>query len=280
MVVVFTFLFSKYISIRKGDNELEYRPCIDIHNGKVKQIVGESLKDEGDFAKENFVSERGADFFAAFFKEQNLSGGHVIMLNPVDSPYYQETKKQALDALAAFDQGMMIGGGIHDQNADEFLDAGASHVIMTSFIFHDGVVDMDRLIGMKQKIGQDKIVLDLSCKKKNGHYYVVTDRWTRFSQEEVDMSLLNNLSSYCSEFLIHAADVEGKSGGVDEELLALLGEWEGIPITYAGGVACYDDILKVKELGQGRLNLSIGSALDLYGGSMNYETMLAYFNDV
>ena len=259
---------------------MEYRPCIDIHNGKVKQIVGESLKDEGDFAEENFVSERGADFFAGFFKEQNLTGGHVIMLNSVDSPYYEATKSQALGALAAFENGMMIGGGINEQNAQEFLEAGASHVIMTSYIFHDGDVDMDRLIRMKQSVGQNRIVLDLSCKKKNGRYFVVTDRWTKLSHEEVDVSLFGKLSDYCSEFLIHAADVEGKSGGVDEELLELLGEWDGIPITYAGGVATYDDILKVKELGGGRLNLSIGSALDLYGGSMNYETMLGYFNDV
>ena len=189
---------------------MEYRPCIDIHNGKVKQIVGESLKDEGDFARENFVSERGADFFAGFFKEQDLSGGHVIMLNPVDSPYYEETKKQALGALAAFEQGLMIGGGINDQNAAGFLDAGASHVIMTSHIFHDGFVDIDRLVGMKQTIGRDRIVLDLSCKKKNGRYYVVTDRWTKFSQEEVDLPLLEQLSEYCSEFLIHAADVEDR----------------------------------------------------------------------
>lgn len=259
---------------------MEYRPCIDIHNGKVKQIVGESLKDEGDFAKENFVSERGADFFAGFFKEQNLTGGHVIMLNPVNSPYYEATKNQALGALSTFENGMMIGGGINEQNAEEFLEAGASHVIMTSYIFHDGDVDMDRLIRMKQSVGQDRMVLDLSCKKKNGRYFVVTDRWTKLSHEEVDVSLFEKLSDYCSEFLIHAADVEGKSGGVDEELLELLGEWDGIPITYAGGVATYDDILKVKELGGGRLNLSIGSALDLYGGSMNYETMLGYFNDV
>ncbi|MBR1628206.1 MAG: phosphoribosylformimino-5-aminoimidazole carboxamide ribotide isomerase, partial [Lachnospiraceae bacterium] len=167
---------------------MEYRPCIDIHNGKVKQIVGESLQDEGDFAQEKFVSERDANFFANFFKEQNLGGGHVIMLNSPTSPHYPDTKKQALSALETFPGGMMIGGGISEANAEEFLSAGASHVIMTSYIFHDGVVDYDRLNRVKKAVGQEHIVLDLSCKKKNGHYYVVTDRWSRFSREKVDLS--------------------------------------------------------------------------------------------
>ncbi len=184
--------------IRKGWFFLEYRPCIDIHNGKVKQIVGASLRDEGDFAQENFVSERGADFFAGFFKEQNLSGGHIIMLNNSKSSHYQETKEQALLGLAAYPGGFMIGGGISIDNAQEFIAAGASHVIMTSHIFHDGVVDYDRLTAIKRKIGAEHIVLDLSCKKKNGHYYVVTDRWTKFSKEVVDMELLEQLSEYCA----------------------------------------------------------------------------------
>lgn len=259
---------------------MEYRPCIDLHNGKVKQIVGGSLKDEGDFARENFVSERGADFFADFFKEQNLRGGHVIMLNGHDSQYYEENKEQAIRALHTFPGGLMIGGGITAENAGEFLFAGASHVIMTSYIFHDGEVDLDRLHEMRTVWGASRIVLDLSCKKKNGHYYVVTDRWTKFSQEEVGIELLERLADFCDEFLIHAADVEGKGQGIEEELVTMLAEWDGIPITYAGGVGSYDDILKVKDLGQGRLNLSIGSALDLYGGPLNYETVLSYFNDV
>lgn len=259
---------------------MEYRPCIDIHNGKVKQIVGESLDSNGDRATENFVSERGADFFAKFFKKQDLSGGHIIMLNGPESPFFEKTKEQAIRALKVYGGGFMVGGGITCETAGEYLYAGASHVIMTSYIFHDGMVDYDRLHEMNTVWGSSRVVLDLSCKKKNGHYYVVTDRWTKMSMEQVDMVLLDRLSKYCDEFLIHAADVEGKTSGVDGELLTILSEWSGNPITYAGGVGTYDDILKVKELGKGRLNLSIGSALDLYGGSLNFETVLDYFKDV
>ena len=242
--------------------------------------MGGSLRDEGDQAQENFVSERGADFFAGFFKEQNLTGGHVIMLNSPKSSYYEDTKEQALLALREFPGGMMIGGGITEANAEEFLEGGASHIILTSYIFHDGEVDLDRLSTLRSRVGADRIVLDLSCKKRNGSYYVVTDRWTKFSKEIVDMELLSRLSGYCAEFLIHAADVEGRSRGIEEELVSALSEWEGIPITYAGGVGSYEDIIKVKELGRGRLNLSVGSALDLYGGPLNYETVLGYFSEV
>ena len=259
---------------------MEYRPCIDIHNGKVKQIVGASLRQEGDYAKENFVSERDADFFAQFYKEQNLYGGHVIMLNSPDSPYYDKTKEQALLALRTFPEGLMIGGGVTADNAEEFLDAGASHIILTSYVFHDGVVDYERLQNLYHRFGRDRIVLDLSCKKREESYFVVTDRWTTFTDAEVNLRLLSELAEYGSEFLIHAVDIEGKSSGVDEELITMLAEWDGIPITYAGGVGSYDDILKVKELGFGKINLTVGSALDLFGGPLNYETVLGYFSEV
>ncbi len=259
---------------------MEYRPCIDIHNGKVKQLVGASLHESNDSAKENFVSEKDADFFASFFREQELWGGHVVMLNSLSSPYYEATKAQALKALAAYPGGFQVGGGIRTDNAEEFLNAGASHVIVTSYVFHDGIVDMERLKQLVAVCGKERLVIDLSCKKSGGDYYVVTDRWTKLTENVVDRELMARLSSYCSEYLIHAADVEGKTGGVDEELIARLAEWDGIPITYAGGVSTYDDILTVKEIGRGRINLTIGSALDIYGGSLNYETVLDYFRDV
>ena len=259
---------------------MEYRPCIDIHNGKVKQLVGASLQAGNDNATENFVSERDADFFADFFRDQSLRGGHIVMLNSASSPYYGATKAQALKGLAAYPGGFQIGGGIRTENAKEFLDAGASHIIVTSFVFHDGIVDMDRLRQLVELCGREKIVIDLSCKRFDGEYYVVTDRWTKFTDSVVDLRLMKKLSDYCSEFLIHSADVEGKTSGVDEELILRLAEWEGNPITYAGGVSTYDDILTVKELGKGRINLTIGSALDIYGGGLNYETVLDYFRDV
>lgn len=259
---------------------MEFRPCIDIHNGKVKQIVGASLTDADESAKENFVSERDADFFAGFFRDEGLRGGHVVMLNSVSSSHYEKTKEQALKALAAYPQGMMIGGGINADNAGAFLAAGASHVIVTSFVFHDGIVDMKRLRQLVDVCGADHIVLDLSCKKRDGEYYVVTDRWTNFTESIVRPQLMEKLSGCCAEFLIHAADVEGKTSGVDEQLLSILAKWKGIPITYAGGISEYDDILTVKEIGGGRINLTIGSALDIYGGKLNYETVLSYFTDV
>ncbi len=253
---------------------MEFRPCIDIHNGKVKQIVGSTLADEGDQAKENFVSRRDADFFAEFYKESSLSGGHVIMLNSVNSEYYEQTKAQAIKALKAYPGGLQAGGGITDLNAREFLDAGASHVIVTSFVFKDGVVNYDNLKKLVDAVGREHIVLDVSCRRRDDEYYVVTDRWQKFTQEKVTEELLDELSWYCDEFLVHAADVEGKSQGIEEELVSLLGSWGRIPITYAGGVGSYEDIARIRELGQGNLNVTIGSALDLFGGPLNYETVL------
>ena len=256
---------------------MEFRPCIDIHNGKVKQIVGATLEDDGDAAAENFVSERGADFFANFYRDEGLYGGHVILLNKKDSPYYEATRAQALSALRAFPGGLQVGGGITAENAAEFLDAGASHVIVTSYVFKDGEINYDNLEKLVAAVGKEHIVLDLSCKKKHNNYYIVTDRWQNYTKEQVTPELLERLSAYCDEFLIHAADVEGQQAGVDEELLSILAEYNGIPVTYAGGVGSYDDILDVKQFGGGRINLTIGSALDLFGGTLNYETVRTFF---
>ena len=252
---------------------MEFRPCIDIHNGKVKQIVGSSLEDEGNKANENFVSEKDADFFAEFYKEEGLRGGHVILLNKKDSSYYEETKRQAMKALKAYPGGLQVGGGITAENAKEFIDAGATHVIVTSYVFSNGVINYDHLNKLKEAVGKEHVVLDLSCRKHHRNYYVVTDRWQTFTKEQVTVELLQQLSEYCDEFLIHAADVEGKAEGVDEELIEILAQYEGNPITYAGGVGRYEDIEIIKEAGKSRLNVTIGSALDLFGGDLNYETV-------
>ncbi|MBO6214469.1 MAG: phosphoribosylformimino-5-aminoimidazole carboxamide ribotide isomerase [Lachnospiraceae bacterium] len=255
---------------------MEFRPCIDIHNGKVKQIVGGSLLDD-ESVEENYVSGKDADFFAAFYREEGLSGGHVIMLNRPGSEYYPETKAQAIKALGAFRGGMHVGGGINADNAGEFVEAGASHVIVTSFVFRDGIIDYGNLNKLVDAVGKEHIVLDLSCRKRHSHYYVVTDRWQKETREQVNMDLLDELSGYCDEFLIHAAEVEGRQGGIDEELCEILSEWDGIPITYAGGVGSYDDILTLKRIGKGKINLTIGSALDLFGGPLHYETVRTIF---
>lgn len=258
---------------------MEFRPCIDIHNGKVKQIVGGSLKDEGSQAKENFVATEDAAFFATYYRRDGIKGGHIILLNPVDSPYYEATKEQAVLALHTYPGALQVGGGIHDQNAEYFLEQGASHVIVTSYVFSDGKVNYDNLNRLSVRIGKEHLVLDLSCRKKEDAYYIVTDRWQKFTEEKVTLALLDKLSSYCDEFLIHAVDVEGKASGIETELVRMLGNWGKIPVTYAGGVGSFEDLRQLKKLGKGKLNVTIGSALDLFGGTMPYKEVLAYLQD-
>lgn len=255
---------------------MEFRPCIDIHNGKVKQIVGGSLRDAGNAAEENFVSEQDAPFYAGMYRKSGIRGGHIILLNAKDSEYYAATREQAMKALAAYPGGLQVGGGITAENAKEFLDAGASHVIVTSYVFKDGRIHYERLEKLVEAVGKEHLVLDLSCRKRDGVYYIVTDRWQKFTDEEVTLSLLNRLMNYCDEFLIHAVDVEGKAGGIETELAAMLGEWGKIPVTYAGGVGNFKDLEQLKVLGQNRVNVTIGSALDLFGGNMRYEEVLLY----
>ena len=253
---------------------MEFRPCIDIHNGKVKQIVGGSLKDDGDRAKENFVSKQDAAFFAQMYRDAGLKGGHIILLNSVDSEYYEATRSQALSALRAYPKGLQVGGGITPENAGEYLEAGASHVIVTSYVFKDGVIHYDRLERMVQAVGREHLVLDLSCRKTADGYMIVTDRWQKMTQEQVTYELMDKLAGYCDEFLIHAVDVEGKNSGIERELAALLGDWQGRPVTYAGGVHSMEDLQLIRQLGQNKLNVTIGSALDLFGGQLKWEDVL------
>lgn len=255
---------------------MKFRPCIDIHNGKVKQIVGGSLKDAGNHAKENFVAEQDAAFYAALYREQGLKGGHVILLNSRDSEYYEETKRQALLALSTYPQGLMVGGGINADNAAEFLQAGASHVIVTSYVFQNGLIDYERLKELKDAVGREHLTLDLSCRKRGDRYYVVTDRWQKFTDEELTPFLMEKLAACCDEFLIHAVDVEGKASGIEEEVVKLLAGMKEIPVTYAGGVSSFEDLRSLKQLGEDRVDVTIGSALDLFGGRMKFEDVLAY----
>ncbi len=256
---------------------MEFRPCIDIHNGKVKQIVGGSLTDEKDQASENYVSERDASWYADLYKKDHLTGGHVILLNAKDSPYYNETKAQALAALRAYPGGLQVGGGITDENAAEFLNAGASHVIVTSFVFREGRIDQENLSKIVRAAGKEHLVLDLSCRKKDDGYYIVTDRWQRFANEKITEELLDELAAYADEFLIHGVDVEGKKGGIEEALVTLLGGWKGIPVTYAGGIGSLEDLAKIEQLGKGRVNATVGSALDLFGGTLSYRELVLQY---
>lgn len=259
---------------------MEFRPCIDIHNGAVKQIVGGSLKDEGDAASENFVAGQDAAFFAKLYRDAGIRGGHVILLNPVSSPYYEAGRAQALAALAAYPGGLQAGGGITPENAADFLDAGASHVIVTSYVFREGRIDYDRLRAMEKAVGKEHLVLDMSCRRKERGYVVVTDRWQRETKEEVNEALLRGLAGYCDEFLIHAVDVEGKAGGIEKELAAMLGAYKGIPVTYAGGVSSMEDLRLLRKLGQNRVNVTIGSALDLFGGSLSFQEVKDFVEEL
>lgn len=264
---------------------MEFRPCIDIHNGKVKQIVGSSLKDFNNEAIENYVSEQDAAFFASIYKRNGVTGGHIILLNGWDSEYYEATKAQALAALRAYPGGLQVGGGITAENASEFIEAGATHVIVTSYVFRDGRIDYENLRKLVEAVGKEHIVLDLSCRylsfalpypPRGEGYYIVTNRWQVETEERVTPELLDKLSRYCDEFLIHAVDVEGKQNGIEKPLITLLGDWGKLPITYAGGVSSFEDLEEIKVLGKNKVNVTIGSALDLFGGQMGYRDVLRY----
>ena len=253
---------------------MKFRPCIDIHNGKVKQIVGGSLTDVQDQASENFVSEQDASFYAELYKKAGIKGGHVILLNGHDSLYYESTKEQAILALHTYPGGLQIGGGVNPENAGEYLSAGASHVIVTSYVFKDGRISWENLNKMKETVGKEKLVLDLSCRRKDGKYYIVTDRWQKFTDVTMTLDIMKELGSYCDEFLVHAVDVEGKARGVETELASLLGEYKGNPVTYAGGVGSMKDIENLRKYGKDRLDVTVGSALDLFGGNISFSELI------
>lgn len=255
---------------------MEFRPCIDIHNGRVKQIVGSSLKDEGNQAKENFVSAKGSSFYANLYCENGLKGGHIILLNKAGSEYYEATKQAAMEALGAYPGGMQVGGGIHDGNAKEFINAGASHVIVTSYLFEGNVLSRDKMERLCQSVGRKQVVFDLSCKKTKTGYQIMTNRWQTATSEYVTVELLKELEQYCDEFLIHAVDVEGKSEGIEQELVALLGTYQGNAVTYAGGIHSMEDLSLLKRLGNDRVHATIGSALDLFGGYLSFDDIVKF----
>ena len=246
-----------------------FRPCIDLHEGKVKQIVGGTLAEERGGLRTNFVSDRSAAWYAELYKRDGLAGGHVIMLGPGN-------EAEARAALAAYPGGLQIGGGVNADNARAWLDAGASHVIVTSWVFREGRVDWERLAKLIQTIGKEKLVLDLSCRRRGEDYFVVTDRWQEFTDVALGPNTLQNLARHCAEFLIHAVDVEGLCRGIDRELVGKLAKWSSLPTVYAGGANSLADLEEVTRLGQGRIDLTIGSALDIFGGSVRYADVVAF----
>jgi phosphoribosylformimino-5-aminoimidazole carboxamide ribotide isomerase len=242
---------------------MRFRPCIDLHQGKVKQIVGNTLTHQAGDLVENYIADQDAAFFAELFKRDDLSGGHVIMLGPGN-------ETQTLKALHAYPGGLQVGGGITAENATGYLEQGASHVIITSYVFHNGDIDYHNLERLVSEIGKDRLVLDLSCREKDGAYFVVTDKWQKYTGFELNGPNLLEMAGYCAEFLIHAVAVEGLRRGIDRGLVEKLGRWVTIPTTYAGGARTLSDLESVKQLGGGKLDLTIGSALDIFGGDLPY----------
>ena len=257
---------------------MRFRPCIDIHNGRVKQIVGGSLKDSGENLSENYISDKDAAYYADIYKGYGLSGGHIAMLNAAGSVEYDATREQAVGALRAYPGGLQIGGGINADNAYGFIEEGASHVIVTSYVFREGRIDYERLDKLREAVGREHIVLDLSCRRKQEPsdqpgYYIVTDRWQRFSDTRLENETFDVLSGYCDEFLVHAVDVEGRKQGVDEEVLKILAQ---VPytVTYTGGVSSLGDIELIGRIGRGSIDVTVGSALKLFGGCLGIEEVI------
>ncbi|KAG6604348.1 1-(5-phosphoribosyl)-5-[(5-phosphoribosylamino)methylideneamino] imidazole-4-carboxamide isomerase, partial [Cucurbita argyrosperma subsp. sororia] len=253
---------------------VSFRPCIDIHKGKVKQIVGSTLRDseqEGSTLLTNFESDKTAAEYANLYKQDGLTGGHAIMLgaDPLSIA-------AAIEALHAYPGGLQVGGGINSENASRYIEEGASHVIVTSYVFNNGQMDLTRLKDLVRIVGKQRLVLDLSCRKKEGKYAIVTDRWQKFSDVFLDEEVLAFLADYADEFLVHGVDVEGKKLGIDEELVTLLGKYSLIPVTYAGGVTTMADLERIKDAGKGRVDVTVGSALDIFGGNMAYKDVVAW----
>ena len=251
-----------------------FRPCIDLHEGKVKQIVGGTMSDDPTRVRTNFVSEKSSVWYAELYRRDGLKGGHIVMLGPGND-------EAARAALQVYPGGLQIGGGIHLDNARTWLEAGAAHVIVTSWVFREGSLDWDRLRSLVKSIGKQRLVLDLSCRRRDEDYIVVTDRWQKFTDLTLSREALERLAAWCDEFLIHAVDVEGLCRGIDVALVERLGKWSPIATTYAGGARSLADLEEVTRIGQGRIDLTIGSALDIFGGSgVRYEEVVAFNNQL
>ncbi|KAI5820030.1 putative 5-proFAR isomerase His6 [Pyronema omphalodes] len=248
----------------------KFRGCIDIHSGQVKQIVGGTLSDNDSTLKTNFTSNLPSSHFAKLYRENNVTGCHVIKLGP-------GCDEAAEEALKAWENGLQIGGGINDKNAKHWIDMGAEKVIITSYLFPNGKFSQENLEKVVEAVGKERLVIDLSCRRRENGWWVAMDRWQRITETEVNKETLDTLSAYCSEFLIHAADVEGLCRGIDENLVQNLGEWATIPVTYAGGAYHLDDLKRVKELSNGKVDLTYGSALDIFGGkTVKFEDCVAW----
>ena len=248
---------------------MRFRPCIDLRNGRVVQIVGGSLRDDEAELRTNFETERSPADYARMYRQDRLWGGHVISLGPGN-------RDAVMRALSAFPGGFHYGGGITPDNAKDYLDGGASRVIVTSYVFSDGRLNLTNLKSLVAAVGKDRLVLDLSCRKRDGAFWIVTDRWQKFTDVSVNAVTLERLAQHCAEFLVHGVDVEGKMKGVQSDLIRMLGRHSPISVTYAGGVRSISDLDAIKDLGSGRVDVTIGSSLDIFGGTIPYRSVVAW----
>ena len=223
----------------------------------MRQIVGSSLLKGAP--QINHTSDFDAAYFASLYREEGLSGGHVISLG-------DNNQKQAVAALGAYRGGLQYGGGVTAENAQKYLEAGASHVIATSYLMDNNRFCWERLEQLKKEVGQEHLVIDLSCRKTRAGWVVASNRWQTLTKMTLTEKTILELQENCNEFLIHAADEEGKQSGMDEQLIKFLGQYCDIPTTYAGGASSLGDLDKVANLSNKKLDLTIGSALDIFGG--------------
>lgn len=239
---------------------MRFRPCIDLRNGKVVQIVGNTLSDSTSSVRTNFESSVSPAVFADLYRKDGLEGGHVIMLGPGN-------EEAATQALKAYPQGLQVGGGITPSNCHFWLNRGAQKIIVTSYLFDFGELSFKKLDELAEVVRPQHLTLDLSCSRKGDDYVVVINRWQSVTSSVVSKEFLEKLAPYCSEFLIHATDIEGQQNGIDEDLIQRLARWSPLPVTYAGGIHSLADIKTIYKLGQGRVDFTVGSALDLFGGN-------------
>ncbi|EPT02020.1 hypothetical protein FOMPIDRAFT_1023037 [Fomitopsis schrenkii] len=250
-----------------------FRPCIDLHDGQVKQIVGGTLSEtDASTLRTNFVASHPSAYYAELYKRHGLEGGHIIKLGPGNDD-------AAREALRAWEGHLQVGGGITDKNCREWLEAGASKVVVTSYLFPNAKFCLERLQRISSLVNKDRLVVDVSCRRRGDKWFVAMNKWQTVTDMEVNQESLALLSEHCSEFLIHAADVEGLCQGIDEELVARLGEWVTIPTTYAGGAKSVDDLRTVDHLSGGQLDLTYGSSLDIFGGTLVKFNELVLYND-
>lgn len=258
-----------------------YIGCIDIHDGQVKQIVGSTLTTNDQTLSTNYVSPHSPTYYAELYRKNGVLGTHVIKLGSTET-----NDRAAEEALAAWPGKLQVGGGVNLGNCKEWIEKGADKVIVTSWLFPEGQLSWDRLKQISDMVGKERLVVDVSCKRvideNEGRveWVVAMNKWQTLTTTVLSQQLFTELREYCTEFLVHAADVEGLCQGIDEELVAQLGEWcrgwDDISVVYAGGARSFQDLELVEKLSHGKVDLTYGSSLDIFGGSVKFQDLVEW----